>query len=110
VAQVQADVAAIDCVSFAHIQRLYPATSARLRVLAWTPASRSLPLITARSTDAATLAALRAGLAAVAADETLAPVRARLFLRGFDLDPEPGFGAVLRLEASARRLGYPELA
>jgi len=110
VAEGRADVAALDCVSFAHFQRLYPDTTARLRVLTWTPSSPSLPLITARATCAATVLRLKQCLAAVAADQKLAPVRARLFLEGFDLEPEPEFASVLRLEADAERLGYVTLA
>jgi ABC-type phosphate/phosphonate transport system substrate-binding protein len=109
VATGQADVAALDCVSFAHFQRLWPETTSRLRVLAWTPASAALPLITARATDDATLASLRACLRAVAADPSLQGVRATLRLDGFDLEPEQDFAAVLELEASAERLGYPLL-
>jgi ABC-type phosphate/phosphonate transport system substrate-binding protein len=110
VADGRADVAALDCVSFAHFQRLAPDTTARLRVLAWTPASPSLPLITARAIGAPTVMSLRRCLAAVAADEKLAPVRAALFLEGFDLEPDPSFARVLELEAAAERLGYPTLA
>jgi ABC-type phosphate/phosphonate transport system substrate-binding protein len=110
VAAGRADVAALDCVSFAHLQRLYPDTTGRLRVLAWTPASPSLPLITARATGADTVMSLKQCLAAVAADERLTPVRAGLFLEGFDLEPEPPFARVLQLEAAAEQLGYPTLA
>jgi len=110
VASGQADVAALDCVSFAHFQRLIPETTSKLRVLAWTPASPSLPLMTARTTDDATLASLRACLQAVAADPTLERVRARLFLDGFDLQSTQDFTAALELEKSAERLGYPQLA
>lgn len=109
VATGEADVAALDCVSFAHFQRLWPETTSGLRVLAWTPASPSLPLITARATDDATLASLRACLQAVAAEPSLEGVRARLFLDGFDVEPEQDFAAVLELEQSAERLGYPRL-
>jgi ABC-type phosphate/phosphonate transport system substrate-binding protein len=109
VATGQADVAALDCVSFAHFQRLSPETTSRLRVLAWTPASPSLPLITARATDDATLASLRSCLQAVAADPSLECVRAWLYLEGFDVEPRQDFAAALELEESAARLGYPQL-
>ncbi len=109
VASGEADVAALDCVSFAHFQRIIPETASKLRVLAWTPASPSLPLITARTTDGATLASLRAGLQAVAADPTLERARARLFLDGFDVDSTQDFTAAVELEKAAERLGYPQL-
>ena len=110
VATGQADAAALDCVSFAHFQRLSPEMTSRLRVLGWTPSSPSLPLITARATNDSTLASLRSCLQALAADPSLQRVRARLFLDGFDLEPKQDLAAALELEKSAERLGYPHLA
>jgi len=107
VASGEADVAAVDCVSFAHFGRLYPGMVGKLRVSGWTPASPSLPYITARSGGDPTVRILRSALAEVFADEALAPVRAQLLLRGVDLEPVEGFGEVLRLERGAVELGYP---
>ena len=110
VAAGRADVAAIDCVTLAHLRHLYPALAAQLRVLDWTPASPGLPLITALSTDTATLAALRAALADVAADPQLSAVRERLLLDGFDPEPDAGLSEVRRLAQQAAASGYPQLA
>lgn len=110
VADGRADVAAIDCVSLAHFRRLYDTLTAQLRVLAWTPASPSLPLITAASTDDAMLAQLRAALDEVAGDPSLQPVRECLLLGGFDLAPDPSLPAVRLLARQARDAGYPMLA
>jgi ABC-type phosphate/phosphonate transport system substrate-binding protein len=109
VAAAEADVAALDCVSYAHLQRFDQETTARLRVLDWTPASPSLPLITAAATDDETLQLLREAFAAVAADPALASVRAALLLQGFDLAPPRDYAAVLRLEQQAVDAGYPTL-
>jgi ABC-type phosphate/phosphonate transport system substrate-binding protein len=104
-----ADVAAVDCVSFAHFRRLYPESVAPLRILGWTPASPSLPFITAAATSDTTLQKLRSSLAPVLADPALQAVRGRLFLEGFDLEPAVGFSEVLQLERQAAELGYPTL-
>jgi len=104
-----ADVAALDCVSFAHLQRLDPQMTAALRVLAWTPPSPSLPLITAATTDDDSLRTLRACLAAVATDPELAAVRAELLLEGFDLAPASDYSTVLQLEREAAQAGYSTL-
>ena len=109
VAEGLADVAALDCVSYAHFRLLEPKTVSRLRVLAWTDPSPSLPYITARATDAATLAALRASLASVMSDAALEPVRRRLFLDGFDFAPAEDYAAVMALAQRARDHGYPVL-
>lgn len=110
IANGEADVAALDCVSFAHFQRLYPDMISRLRLLDWTPSSPSLPYITARATDEATLTLLRNSLKQAMADPALAEVRARLYLTDFDIDPDPSFAEVLQLERQAINWGYPDLA
>ena len=107
VASGLADVACVDCVSFAHFQRLYPLVVAKLRVLSWTASSPSLPFITSRSTSDATVQALRSALADVFDDNGLAAVRERLLLSGVDLEPKEGFGEVLALERGAVERGYP---
>ncbi len=107
VAEGKADIAAIDCVSFAHFERLYPATVAKLRILEWTPSSPSLPFITAVATGDKTLHALRASLNAVFADRSVDSARERLFLAGVEVTPVDGFKEVLRLERCAVELGYP---
>jgi ABC-type phosphate/phosphonate transport system substrate-binding protein len=109
VASGEADVASIDCVSFAHFQRLYPSLVSGVRVLSWTASSPSLPYITTSSASDATVQALRAALAEVFDDTELAHVRERLLLRGVDLEPTPGFGEVLALERQAADAGYPDL-
>ena len=107
VASGEADIACVDCVSFAHFQRLYPLVVAGLRVLSWTASSPSLPFITSRSASDATVQALRSALADVFDDDGLAAVRERLLLSGVDLEPKEGFGEVLALERGAVERGYP---
>jgi ABC-type phosphate/phosphonate transport system substrate-binding protein len=109
VASGKADVASIDCVSFAHFKRLYPSLVSGVRVLTWTASTPSLPYITAGSASDATVRALRAALADVFDDTGLAHVRERLLLRGVDLEPTPGFGEVVALERQAVDAGYPVL-
>jgi ABC-type phosphate/phosphonate transport system substrate-binding protein len=109
VASGQADVASIDCVSFAHFQRLYPSPVGGLRVLGWTASTPSLPYITARSASDSTVQVLRGALADVCDDVSLAPVRAKLLLQGVDLEPAEGFREVLALERCAADAGYPVL-
>ena len=51
VAAGEADVTAVDCVSFAHLQRFEPQLTSRLRVIDWTPASPCLPYVTSCQTN-----------------------------------------------------------
>jgi ABC-type phosphate/phosphonate transport system substrate-binding protein len=110
VAEGRADVAAIDCVSYAHIQRFNPELTSRLRILDFTPSSPGLPYVTARGCEASTVSALRAALASVLADPALAAVRAALLLTGIDFTVDEDYVEVRRLERAALEHGYPQLA
>lgn len=68
----EADLAAIDCVTFALLARYVPDALAGLAVIGETPAAPGLPLITSRATSPQTLAALRGALAAIARDKAVA--------------------------------------
>jgi len=106
----EADVAAIDAVTWAHLQRLRPCATQGLRVLSWTTATPGLPLITSATNDAALLAALRQALTEVAADPALVAVRAELLLDGFETLPEGAYDDILALERDAIAQNYPTLA
>jgi ABC-type phosphate/phosphonate transport system substrate-binding protein len=110
VASGTTDVAAIDCVTYAHIGRLYPELTARLRILDWTPSSPGLPYVTARATDPITLAALRSALSEVQTDPAHAAVRAALLQSGLDFAVDEDYAEVRRLESDALARGYPALA
>ncbi|ESW80556.1 phosphate ABC transporter substrate-binding protein [Mesorhizobium sp. LSJC285A00] len=62
VAEGKADIAAIDCESWALAQRFEPAANA-VKVVGWTARRKGLPYITARTTPEKTLKALRETLA-----------------------------------------------
>jgi ABC-type phosphate/phosphonate transport system substrate-binding protein len=109
VAEGGADVAAVDCVTFAHLRKACPAAVAKVRILGWTPSSPCLPFITARTTRDSTVEALRSCLEAVLSDAALAWVRELLLLDGVDVAPDVHFTAVLNLQREAIDLGYPTL-
>jgi ABC-type phosphate/phosphonate transport system substrate-binding protein len=109
VAAGDADVAAIDCVTWAHLRQLCPQDTARLRVLDWSAATPGLPLITSRLTDAPTRTSLLGALDDVARDPALAPARSALRLEGFEALTPGAYDTVLTLERAAQAAGYPEL-
>jgi ABC-type phosphate/phosphonate transport system substrate-binding protein len=109
VAEERADVAAIDCVTWALLRDVRPQAVAGLRVLAWTEASAGLPLVTSLRTDRATRHALQRALQEVARDPALAPVRDALRLEGFELLSLRSYESVRAMERRARRAGYPVL-
>jgi len=109
VAGGDADVAAIDCVTWAHLRNLRPHAVRGLRVLGWTEPSPGLPLITSLATGAATRRAVARVLEDVARNEALAAVRAALLLEGFEAVPLPAYDVILAAERRAQALGYPAL-
>jgi ABC-type phosphate/phosphonate transport system substrate-binding protein len=110
IARDEADIAAIDCVTFEHLRTLEPALVATVRAIGWSDASPGLPLVTAAGTEDRTLAALRAALADIVADRTVAPALEALLIDGFDPLSPDAYQRVIELERSAAALGYPELA
>jgi ABC-type phosphate/phosphonate transport system substrate-binding protein len=105
----EADVTAIDCVTFEHLRRIRPHLTSRLRIVDWTPPSPCLPFVTSRRTSEATVAAVRYALETVCSDPALGPVREALLLESVDLTPDTTFGRVLELEQEAERWRYPAL-
>jgi ABC-type phosphate/phosphonate transport system substrate-binding protein len=102
VAQGAADVAAIDCVTYALLERCRPHVVARTRVIAEIGAAPALPFITRH---AELVAPLRAALECLSAE-----ARAPLLLEGFEPVTEAAYRVILELEERAVRLGYPEIA
>ena len=106
VAAGRADIAAIDCVTFALLARIEPEVAAGLRVVAETPASPALPMVAPAGLDGAPL---RRALGEVAADPVLRPVLDALAIRGFATLPRAAYDVIGRLRDEAAALFYSEL-
>jgi ABC-type phosphate/phosphonate transport system substrate-binding protein len=104
-----ADVASIDAVTLALLQRLRPSLAKTVRILQWTVRTPGLPLITSRRRPEPIRAALQTALAEVAADPSLREVRQALLLRDFVPLPKAHYRSVLHLAQIALDSGYPEL-
>lgn len=109
VARGEADVAAIDAVTLAHLQRLSPDLAKGVRVLQWTQASPGLPLITSGSTPPVVIAALRRALDEAVLAPSLDGARRELLLDGFERLSEADYDRVLRIRQAAVARGYPVL-
>ncbi len=90
----EADIAAIDCITWAHLTHFRPKATQTLRVLGWTAPTPGLPLITSLRTDAPTRAALLKTLKHVAADPPLGPIRNALRLAAFEQVPLSAYGSL----------------
>lgn len=105
VADGRIDVAAIDCVTDAVFRRHRPDLMRRVRILAQTVQSPSLPFVTATATPPSTVEALRHALRALVGT----PAAAGLSIAGFAALTEADYQVVIDHQDEAARLGYPEL-
>ena len=90
----EADIAAIDCVTYALLQRHRPASTAGLRVIGRTALAPSLPFVTRRDAADATVEALRSALRNALADPALAEARAALLIEGIEILGEADYDAI----------------
>ena len=110
VAKGEADVAAIDGVTYGNLARFAPERLAGIRILTHTAKTPGLPFITRATANDREVATLRDVLIRVAGDPAAARIRDTLGLRGFVMLPESAYDAVLEMEREAVALGYPRLA
>ncbi|RDJ05805.1 phosphate/phosphite/phosphonate ABC transporter substrate-binding protein [Rhizobium grahamii] len=106
----EADVAAIDCITFSNTLRFDPERVAGVRVLAETAKGPGLPFITAASTPAKDLVILRRALAETIADPNLVAVCDTLSLRSISLLGDTEYERLAELDRQAARHGYPAIA
>lgn len=106
----RADVAAIDCVTYALLRRHRSSALFGTRVIAASAAAPALPYVTATGTDPRTLERLRAGLRAALTDRASEAARAALLIAGVEFLPLAAYDVIRAQERAAAELGYPELA
>ncbi|GGB19176.1 phosphate ABC transporter substrate-binding protein [Sphingomonas metalli] len=106
----EADVAAIDAVTYAGIERFEPALTEGLRIVDQTPSSPTLPFVTSTCTPIETVSALRMALADAMDDPALAEARGTLALTGLAAAEAGSFDGLSGLARQADRVGYPILA
>ena len=105
----QADVAAIDCVTYAALQRYTPQAAQGLCVIGTTEAYPGLPLVTALATSAAEVALLQQALRAVVADPQAANTLEALGITGFETPDLGVYQRCVEMRESAEALGYSNL-
>jgi ABC-type phosphate/phosphonate transport system substrate-binding protein len=110
VAEGRADLAAIDCVSFALLARGRPELVERVAVAAESPPSPNLPFIANARLGASTIAAVRQALFAALADPNLAGALETLGLKGARAASPADYDRVAEIERGAAAAGYARLA
>ena len=103
------DLASIDCVTFAHLQRFDSDLTARVRQIGQSLFTPAPPFITAWETDEKTLCVLRNILKGIAADPVFEFVRAALLISGFEIIGDADYEFSLRIARKAAANGYPVL-
>lgn len=104
-----ADVAAIDCVTYALLRRCRPEVIAATRIIGRTASAPGLPYATRFGASAQLVGQLRAALTRAHSDPDLHAVRAELLITGLEILPLDEYQCMLRMEADGRRLRYFEM-
>lgn len=102
----EADVAAIDCITYTLMARVRPGLAEHLRVIGRTVSAPVGPYVSGRAQSGDLLARLRNGLAEAMLDPHLADAREDLLLRGIEVLPVERYAEIGRLESEALELGY----
>ncbi len=101
VAEGQAGLASIDCVSFALLRRGRPELLERVAIVDETPLSPCLPFIASARLPSPTIEAVRKALLAALADPDLAETRAALGLVGARIVAPADYDRVMVIEREA---------
>jgi ABC-type phosphate/phosphonate transport system substrate-binding protein len=109
VAEGEADLAPIDCVSFALLGRGRPELIERVAIVAESPLSPSLPFIASVRLPAPTIELVRKALFAALADPDLVETRAALGLKGARIVTPGDYHRVMEIEREAAAQGYARL-
>jgi ABC-type phosphate/phosphonate transport system substrate-binding protein len=109
VAGGEADATCVDCVTYAFFCRHRPSTAERVRVLAATRSTPSIPFVTSIATPDDVRTRLRAALTAAARSAEWRDARAGLMLSDVVSADIADYASQLQCEHAATRLGYVEL-
>jgi ABC-type phosphate/phosphonate transport system substrate-binding protein len=103
------DLCSVDCVTWGFVARFEPELAKRVRVLAPTASSPSLPFVTSAARPPDEIHALRAALDDFFADPGTAEIRAAMALTKIEHLPDSAYEILARYEQEAAERGYPEI-
>ena len=110
VQQGEADVAAVDCVTFALLKWYRPVAVDGVRKLGRTYRAPGIPYVARATEDEDTLARMRAAIFRTFTDAKLNDVRRALFLGGVEVPDPSAYQRISKSQQEAARHGYPQLA
>ena len=104
-----ADVAAIDCVTYALLESYRPEALAGIRRLGLTYRAPAIPYITRREVDDDTVARLQTAIFNAFADPHLTVTRQALYLKSIEILPLSAYRRITDFAEFAKKQGYPQL-
>ncbi len=105
----EADICAVDCVTYSLLAQHRPAVLVGTRVLCQSAPAPAIPFVTRVDRGEEIIRRLRAALLEVLGDPALGVVRWKLCLGGGEALPAAEYGVIRRVEDGAVARGYPEL-
>ncbi len=109
VANGEADMTAIDCVTFALVEQIDRTLCRQLKIIAETEATPALPFITSSETNEKTLSVLRDALHMTMKDPTQHTNLKTLMLEDIVVLPAQSYDRIIDIERQSIALGYPKL-
>ena len=106
----EADVTAIDCVTYALFESYRPEALSGTRALGRTYRAPAIPYVTRWNEDKDTVARLRTAVLETFADSAFTTVRRVLYLKDIEVPPHAVYRRFTEAEEFAVRHGYPELS
>jgi ABC-type phosphate/phosphonate transport system substrate-binding protein len=105
----EADVAAIDCVTYALLESYRPTALTGIRKLGRTYRAPAIPYVTRWDDDDDRIERLQAALFNAFSDTHLTSTRQALYLKSIEVLPVSAYQRISEIEDYAAGLGYPEL-
>ena len=106
----QADVAAIDCVTYALLEWYKPTAIDGIRKLGTTHRAPGIPYVANANADKDTIARMRTALLKTFNNAKLADVRRALYLQSIEITESSSYGRISKFQKKSIRHGYPQLA
>lgn len=105
----EADVTAIDCVTYAMLESYRPDILDGTQVLGHTYRAPGIPYVTHWDEHKDTVARIRTSVLQTFADSDFATARRTLYLKDIEMPPPAIYRRIAEAEKIATRNGYPEL-
>ena len=104
-----ADIAAIDCVTYAHLERYRPSLLQGTRRLCYTARAPGIPFVTRAGSAPHRIRQLRNALLEAFEEPEVRAAGAAVFIGGVEVLPRSAYQRIVDLERLAAAHGYPEL-